>query len=194
MAGHKIVSLTLLFALALAACAPDVPAPPTLALTSTPIIITALPTATTIARPTLPPTWTPAADAPQPAEPAAPAATPTPEGASGAQFVPASPLPACATFGEDRELNSRTFAPGTAPQVFWTAVEGAASYSVALLNDAGETVFEGYTLEPTITFEADLFEPGRLYGWEAYPINPLGQQMCLARGAELFPEGLPGRQ
>lgn len=193
MADHKVALLTLLFALALAACAPAQPALPTLVPSPTPIIITALPTATTVTRPTLPPTWTPAA-AETALPPEASASTPTPEGASGAQFVPASPLPACATFGEDRERNSRTFAPGTAPQVYWTVVEGAASYSVALINDAGETVFEGYTLEPTITFEADLFEPGRLYGWEAYPINPLGQQMCLARGAELFPEGLPGVQ
>jgi len=179
--------------LALTSCAQSEIAPlPTLAPSATPIVVTALPTATPIVRPTLPPTWTPVLDT----SPASdlPAATPTAERMPAVQFVPATPLAVCAAFGEDRERNSRTFVPGTEPQVFWTAVDGATSYYIALIDDTGTIVFEGYTADPTIVFPAELFAPGRLYGWEVFPIDALGQQMCLARGAELFPEGLPGRQ
>lgn len=192
MVFHRAFAVIML-ALGMAACAQAEPAPlPTLVPSPTPIVVTALPTATPITRPTLPPTWTPVADTAPSQDNSGP--TPTVETAPAVQFVPATPFPACATFGEDRERNNRTFEPGTAPQVFWTAVEGATSYHIALIDETGSIVFESYTIEPTVTFPIELFEPGKLYGWEAYPIDSLGQQMCLARGAELFPAGLPGRQ
>lgn len=193
MTVRKPWSVVTALLLTLASCTQSEPASlPTLALSATPIVATPPPTATPIVRPTLPPTWTPVPDTPSASELSA--ATPTVERMPPVLFVPATPLAVCATFGEDRERNKRTFVPGTEPQVFWTAVEGAMSYYVALIDETGAVVFEGYTVEPTITFPADLFKPGKLYGWEAYPIDALGQQMCLARGAELFPEGLPGRQ
>lgn len=194
----KRYSLIGVVALMLAACAQAEPAPlPTLAPTLTPIVVTAPPSPTPITRPTLPPTWTPEVAAsvlPPEAGGRDNQATPTPEMASQVEFVPATLLPACATFGEDRERNVRSFVPGTAPQVFWTPVEGAVSYSVSLIDETGEILFTGYTAEPTIVFDAELLEASKLYGWEVYPIDALGRQMCFARGAELFPEGLPGRQ
>lgn len=181
--------------LAVAACAPQ--AEPTAAPpTPTAEEVTPEPSATPLElrRPTLPPTWTPSPEVGGQAQAQNVDVTPHPEGqptqppAGITQFAPATPLDVCNTFGEDRELNRRTFKIGESPQVFWTAVEGAASYSVSLIDETGQVVLTEYTVEPTITFDATLFEEGKLYGWEAYPIDALGQQMCLGRGAELFPE------
>lgn len=152
-----------------------------------------LPTATplNLVRSTLPPAWTAAPDANTQGQPDAttaadqsgqPAATQPPT------FAPATALDACTGFGEDRDRNVRTFKIGDSPQVYWTAVPGAASYSISLVDETGEKLLTDYTTDTTFTFDATLFEQTKLYGWEAYPIDPVGQQMCLARGAELFPE------
>jgi hypothetical protein len=93
----------------------------------------------------------------------------------------------CATFGEDRALNVRTYTIGQPAQVFWTPVEGAAQYSISLVDQTGAVLHLDYTANTNYTFDASLFEAGNLYGWEAYPIDSIGQQMCIARGAELFP-------
>jgi hypothetical protein len=128
-------------------------------------------------RPTLPPTWTPAATATT-----VPTATHTPT-----PVLPPTPLEVCNTFGEDTTKNTRTYVFGEPATVYWTGVEGAASYYVRLINAENETVFEDYTIQPSYTFKADLFEEGLLYGWEVYPLDPLNQQMCTSRGVELFP-------
>jgi hypothetical protein len=177
------------------ACAPQAPVVPTTAPIATTEAPTQGPTATPLdlRRPTLPPTWTPASesagDAQATLDPQSPDAQsqstqvqPTPA------FVPPTALEVCTGFGEDRTRNLRTFEIGESPQVFWTAVEGAASYSISLVDETGEVLLTDYTVEPTFTFEAETFEEGKFYGWEAYPIDPVGQQMCIGRGAELFPE------
>lgn len=141
-------------------------------------------------RATLPPTWTPS---PAPEDAADGGATPMPEiqlleEGEGAP----TPLEVCATFGEDRTLNSRTFTLGAPVQVHWTSVPGAFSYSITLINDAGEEVTTAYATQTTHVFDPSLFEAGRIYGWEAYPIDGAGRQMCFSRGAELFPDNMPG--
>ncbi|MBZ0290716.1 MAG: hypothetical protein K8I30_24030 [Anaerolineae bacterium] len=182
----------MMFIVVLAACAPEVQ-PTVIPATAevTEEIVTPQPSATPLdlRRPTLPPTWTPVSGSEAQSSTVDPAQTPGTQAPTTApQFVPATPLEVCNTFGEDLQRNKRTFTVGEAPQVFWTAVEGAASYSVSLIDETGEVLLTEYTIEPTITFDASLFEKGKLYGWEAYPIDRIGQQMCLGRGAELFPD------
>lgn len=130
-------------------------------------------------RPTLPPTWTPAASDTPTLVPATATEVP-PE-------LPPTPLEVCNTFGEDLQRNNRTYVLGEPATVFWTQVEGAASYYIRLIDAEGEMIFEDYTLNPPYIFKADLFEKDKQYGWEVYPLDPLNQQMCTSRGAELFP-------
>lgn len=176
----------------LAACAQTAPPTATPIPPTATIIVTPEATPTPLQRPTLPPTWTPVSRS-------EPEATPT-DGANAALpvdaepptlnpvLIPPTPLEVCNNFSEDFERNRRTFTPGEPATVYWTAVEGAASYYIALLDDLGLVAIDDYTLEPTYTFMPEVFEPGKLYGWQVYPIDRLGQQMCLARGAELFPD------
>jgi hypothetical protein len=161
--------------------------------------VTPAPSATPLElrRPTLPPTWTPSPD-PNGAQVQATTDTQSANVQTTAvqqvtqvpAFIPATPLEVCATLGEDRERNKRTFVIGESPQVFWIPVQGAASYSISLIDETGTVIHTDYTTEPTFTFDSTLFQQGKLYGWEVYPIDAIGQQMCLGRGAELFPEGL----
>lgn len=140
--------------------------------------------------PTFPPTWTPAAARELPVE------TPTTEAAPVIEVTLPTPLAACATFLEDAARNPRSFSIGESPQVFWTAVEGASAYHIVLVSVDPATpealpgdVFADFTSDTNYTFPAELFEAGKLYGWEVYPVDGVGQQMCLSIGAELFPAG-----
>jgi hypothetical protein len=140
--------------------------------------------------PTFPPTWTPEAAT------ETPAGTPTTEAAPVIEVTLPTPLAACATFLEDVARNQRSFAIGESPQVFWTAVQGASAYHIALVSVDPATpealpgeVFGDFTSDTNYTFPAELFQTGRLYGWEVYPVDGVGQQMCLSLGAELFPTG-----
>lgn len=182
--------------LLLAACGqqPSVETLPTLAPTALPPEETApveavSPSATPIPldRPTLPPTWTPS---PEPtragAEPAGQNTAAAPATVEQPQGQPT--LIVCGTFAVDRQRSSPTFTFGNAPVVYWTAVITAARYRINLIDESGAEIFVDYTLEPTYTFRADLFQRGKRYAWEVYPEDALGQQMCLKRGQELFPE------
>ncbi|MBZ0291547.1 MAG: hypothetical protein K8L99_03175 [Anaerolineae bacterium] len=192
----------LMIGLLLTACAQQAPTPePEVTVEVTEELATAAPTATpmSLERPTLPPTWTPspsaADDTSQQAEEATAAPIDNNEPAAPTEdpnaFIPPTALEACNSFGEDRTLNQRTFTPGAPVQVFWTPVEGAASYSVSLVNSTGSVLETEYTRETTYVFSPELFTENDLYGWEAYPIDPAGRQMCISRGAELVPDTLP---
>jgi hypothetical protein len=177
--------IILLFAcISLAACAQqeDIQALPTLAPSPTTEIVTEPPTPTEIKRATLPPTWTPV----QEVTPTATEVTPTVS--VDTPIPPPTPLEVCATFGEDRTQNKRTFTFGDSPTVYWMPVQGAVQYSISLVDETSTALYVDYTADTKFTFDASLFEQGKLYGWEAYPIDNIGQQMCLARGAELFPQ------
>lgn len=146
-------------------------------------VVTATAAPTLAPRSTLPPTWTPGVP---------PTDTPV-GGAEAATQVPPTivqpTLPeACNTFEPDLERTPRNYVAGQDVTVYWTAVDGASFYYVALTDETATVILRDYTEEPSYTFPADQFEAGKLYGWEAHPINALGIQMCLARGAELFPE------
>jgi hypothetical protein len=180
----------------LAACTNQQQALPTLIPTSTVLATTEVteqtPTSEPTRRvaPTFPPTWTPAAATDTPTE------TPTTESAPLIEVTLPTPLAACATFREDVARNSRSFSIGESPQVFWTAAEGAPAYHVALVSVDPATpealpgeVYADFTSDTNYTFPAELFEAGKLYGWEVYPVDGVGQQMCLSLGAELFPTG-----
>lgn len=141
--------------------------------------------------PTFPPTWTPAGAVTETPVDIATAAT-----SGEAQVVPPTPLEVCTALGEDITRNRRSFTLGAAPQIYWTGVQGAATYHVALVevNLATEEaqpqeIFADFTSETTYTFPAELFESGKFYGWEVYPVDGIGQQMCQSVGAELFPTG-----
>lgn len=159
------------------------------------VVETPQPTPTPLQRPTLPPTWTPS---PVPGSSEAQTAGETPSAGDTQQqaeppvvIAPPTPLEVCAVFGEDRTLNNRRFTPGAPVQVFWVGVEGAVSYSISLVNEAGEVILTSYSIEPTFLFQPDVFEPDRMYGWEVYPIDNAGRQMCFSRGAELIPDTMP---
>ena len=175
----------------LTACASQQAAPPAVtAVTPSPEVsateaLTPTPTATLAQRSTLPPTWTPGAP---------PTETPSGDAASTTDQTPAPTIvqptlpEACNTFAPDMERTPRTYVDGQDVTVYWSAVEGAGFYYVALTDETATVVFEDYTEDTSYTIPADQFESGKLYGWQAHPINALGIQMCLARGAELFPE------
>lgn len=183
----------------LVACAQEQPPAATeeiLEIVTEEAVATEAATATPFIVRTLPPTWTPSPvpeggnistdGSAEATPPAAAEENPAPE------IIPPTALVVCDTFGEDRELNRRTFTPGAPVQVFWTRVEGAASYFVTLIDQNGNTVQTDYTTEPTLVYPPEIFEPNTLYGWEAYPIDPAGRQMCVSRGAELLPDNRPG--
>lgn len=190
----RTLLLCVFIMLLLAACSPPAEVLPTLAATvEATDEPTPAPTATplNLQRRELPPTWTPSPDANQaqvpPTVEGQPQATQQQLPTQAPAFVAATPLEVCTAFGEDRERNSRTFVIGESPQVFWTAVAGAGSYSISLIDETGAVLLTDYTVETTFTFDSNLFEQGKLYGWEAFPLDGVGQQMCLGRGAELFP-------
>lgn len=140
------------------------------------------PTATLRVRPTLPPTWT-----------LTPTLSPTP---TATLVVPTrTPVviqntlpPACSTFDAVFAESDVQFNVGQSPRVTWTAVEGAELYRLILSGPGGVIINDQiYLRETTYTFEASLFTAGQLYGWEVYPINPAGIQMCFAVGLELLP-------
>jgi hypothetical protein len=155
-------------------------------------------TPTEIRRATLPPTWTPTPDPDAPEE----AAAGNPQiGGEGLAIIetgatepapmlqaPPTPLEVCFNFGEDREQNPRYYVPGQAATVVWTPVQGAQYYSIMLVNEAGESLLVEYVDGTQYTFGPELLTDRGLYGWEAYPVDSIGQQMCLSRGAQLFPD------
>ncbi|HEX2909107.1 MAG TPA: hypothetical protein VHO69_19695 [Phototrophicaceae bacterium] len=151
--------------------------PPTLALTPTPFV-----------RATLPPTWTPAAAE---ATDSITAVTEVPPAAdnNGVQSPAGKPtLEVCGPFGVNTTAFDPTFRVGNAVTVVWLPVNTAASYRINLIDDTETELFVGYTAETTFTFQADLFERGKRYGWSVYPMDALGQQMCFSVGNELFPQ------
>jgi hypothetical protein len=146
------------------------------------------PTAPPVQRPTLPPTWTPS---PVPVEAATQPPTEMPPPVSNPNVgFPAgqATLPACATFREDRSRYNTSFRLGSEALVAWAAAETAASYRVNLIDEFGNELFVGYTVETTFLFPAELFERGKRYGWNVYPMDAMGQQMCISVGGELFPQ------
>ncbi len=140
-------------------------------------------------RPTLPPTWTPSIEASQPEVTSTDPPSPV--------LQVAATLPACATFDVDREKSTSTIIAGEEPLAVWTPVQGALRYRIRLINefgdvllltnDFGEKLQSLIVLESTYSFDVDLFEPGKRYGWGVYPEDSLGQQMCDEIGAELYP-------
>lgn len=177
---------TMMFlALVMSACdnsaAPELP---TLFPTDTPapVVPTEVPsitfTPTALRQQSLPPTWT---FTPEPSN--------TPEPPTPTEIVATIEglSPACEAFGPDRAQNRRDFPLGTAPQVYWLPVAGAASYQVSLFNEFGAEIHTAYVAETTYTFPAELFEAGKAYGWEVYPRDDRAIQMCYGRGDELVP-------
>jgi hypothetical protein len=184
---NRMFQLLIVVLLAAAACTSQQSVPPT--LTPSPEMPTEVPTEPPTARPieraTLPPTWTPAAEltnTPLPTEVAPP--TPAP------LVVPTLPE-ACNDFAPDINRSPRRYAPDQEVTIYWTVVEGAEYYSIKLFDEEGSSALLDYTAEAEFTFPAELFNEGLLYGWEAYPIDDLGNQMCLSVGMELFPNAIP---
>lgn len=183
---HRI-SILLIGLVLLTACAAQQTAPP---VTTPPpdVTVTDAPTVTTAPtlapRSTLPPTWTPGVP-----ETETPVVDSTPLEQQAQPTSAEAALPeACNTFEPDMSRTPRNYVAGEDVTVYWSAVEGAGFYYVALTDEEATVVFEDYTEDTSYTFPAAQFEAGNFYGWEAHPINALGIQMCLARGAELFPE------
>jgi hypothetical protein len=197
---NKLLPALVMIALLLAACGTQssetlptlMPTPGGAVATDTPMQATEPPTPEPLIRPTLPPTWTPesgvgggdqsSSDSGLP--------TPTPESLNqppqGATDIPT--LVVCGTFVADRNRSTSTFTTGAQPQIFWSNVETAFRYRIRLLDSTGAQLFEDFSLEPSYTFPANLFEKGKVYGWSVYPEDSLGQQMCSERGAELLPQ------
>ncbi|MDW8172597.1 MAG: hypothetical protein RML73_08945 [Anaerolineae bacterium] len=191
---HKKALSLLIVIVVVSACNPtsDDPALPTLlptrpiaseTPTSEPTLSpTQGPTATPRVRPTLPPTWT-----------LTPTLSPTPTATliiptRTPVVIPNTLPPACSTFDAVFAESDVQFNIGQAPRVAWTPVEGAELYRLILSGPGGAIINDQiYLRETTYTFEAGLFQAGQLYGWEVYPINAAGIQMCFAVGLELLP-------
>lgn len=148
-------------------------------LTSVP---TDAPTSAPLIRPTFPPTWTPTPRAVE----ETPIVTPVSQDA-GTQAGGNAPLAVCELFSDDRDRYDPEFPLGSDITVAWLPVEGAVNYRVRLTDENGKELFFAETTETSYTFSADLFESGNLYGWSVYPIDILGQQMCIDAGSELYP-------
>lgn len=140
-------------------------------------------------RPTLPPTWT---SPPGPSE-----LLVTPSDTSPPVPQVAATLEVCTLFDIDREKSASTITPGVPPVAAWTPVRDALRYRIRLINEFGEAILltndfgeklqSLIVLEPSYSFDSDLFEPGKRYGWGVYPEDSLGQQMCDEIGAEFYP-------
>ena len=189
MRRQPIIAFAICFAFLLAACQPDsAPALPTLAEVAPPtteVPSTAAPpteapaTATPFVRATLPPIFTPTAS---------PTHTPLPPTATlTAQPIVSELLEVCRTFNINRETSQTEFLFGTTPRVEWFAVEGAAFYRVSLKDRFGLEIFNDFTEDTSFIFPIELFDKGALYGWEVYPLDAAGIQMCYGLGSELFP-------
>jgi hypothetical protein len=189
--GIRYVLLGVLV-MVISACSGNTEVLPTLIPSSTPppatatleVVATATtePTATTVrTRPTLPPTFTPTVEAsPTPTETSS---VPTPT-----LFVPATANTDCNIFDIVFEQTTPQFQIGSQPTVAWTPLPGAELYLLRLLQSGGFVVQDNiYIAETTYTFDASLFRENFTYGWEVYPINNAGDQMCFSIGTELIP-------
>ena len=180
-----LCSMALLFA---TACGGQ---PQTVAPTVTPAFIpsptpepgTPAPTATPRARATLPPTWTPAAEAAT--------ATPTfftPQVDLTQQALLLTPtLPVCAEFGEDRARNTGTFVAGEPATVYWTAVRGATAYEVRLLDRNLQPLATATVTGTSYTFRGETLQPFTPYGWDVRPYNANNAPLCASIGGALLP-------
>ena len=185
----KHIAGILVVIVVLAACASQQAAAPTAtATTEAPTEIpTEAQTQQPVQRSTLPPTWT---EAPETTNTALPTAVPLPSTTPDASIPTAEVAtytPSCDTFGPDLNRLNRTFTPGEDVPVYWLPVPEAQFYQVSLLDDQGKVVFSDLTDQTGYVFRADLFKADRIYGWQAHPINALGQQFCQDRGSELVP-------
>lgn len=140
--------------------------------------------ATPLRRPTLPPPM--ATETPTPTATTTSTATPAPSATP--VFVFATPNPDCVAFDVVYEQSTVSFEIGASPRAVWTPINGAQLYRLALRMSNGFVVNENiYVAETTYSFPPDLFVEGQTYGWDVYPINSAGDQMCFAVGAELIP-------
>ncbi len=194
MRQYKPLTWLVIALVLLTACTPQPQTLPTLIPTNTIPATDEAPEQTPTAEPTrripptFPPTWTPAAEV------VATLATVATEASNTVQIIPPTALEVCNTLGEDIDRNTRTFPLGAAPMVAWTGVQGAATYHISLIavdmatpDAQPNETFADFTTDTTYTFPPELFEAGKFYGWEVYPVDGVGQQMCQSVGAELFP-------
>ncbi len=192
----KAFAAILVLSTLLAACSQGPEVLPTLAPSLAPANVedaTAIPTdvpatSAPFERPTLPPTWTSApvlTNTPRPSNTPPPSNTPDPN--IPTVVLPTRP-PSCDTFGPDLSQLSRTYAKDQDVTVYWIDIPEAAFYKIQLLDDQGREKFADLTGDASYTFTADHFDYGKVYGWQATPMNALGQQICRPIGAELVPE------
>jgi hypothetical protein len=172
----------------LAACETQTPAPtPTLEPSLTP---TDAPSSTPLARATLPPQWTPTDTPTEPPEPI----PPTDDVRLQVILTEPSAPEVCASFGPDIAVNPTEVVVGQAVQVFWNPAETATDYELRLFDDRGMPMEVIRTEELTQRFEADNFEPNRVYGWQVIPFGDGFDPLCLPQGGEfriLFPTITP---
>ena len=132
-------------------------------------------------RATLPPTWTPTATW-------TPTETPTVFVPTSTPFVPRNTLPAsCGQFDVVFADSTIEFPIGSTPRIAWVGIEGAELYRVILTGPRGIVNDQIYLSETSYSFDASLFRVGDIYGWEVYPIDAAGIQMCFSVGMELIP-------
>jgi len=144
-----------------------------------------IPTATSapIIRPTLPPTWTPTS---------APTETPTQvRSPTSTPFIPPpstgndpNQSESCLNYRVDFEASTEEFRLGTSPTIAWTPVDGVGLYRVYVIDEFENQLFFELTTETTLQIPAETFTELGTYGWSVEPLDPVGIQMCTARGSE----------
>jgi hypothetical protein len=72
--------------------------------------------------------------------------------------------------------------------LIWQALPEASAYYIRLNNPAGVMVFEDMTSATTYVFLAELFGSPGVYGWEAWPVDAAGVEICFAISGEILVE------
>lgn len=134
---------------------------------------------TPLPRPTLPPTWTPEAEA---------TATITQLPPTATAFIPSgdttSQSEACLNYRVDFDVATREFRLGSSPTIAWTPVEGVGLYRIYVIDEFENQIYFDLVTETTVVIPAETFTYVGLFGWSVEPLDTVGVQMCTARGGE----------
>ncbi|MBN1202337.1 MAG: hypothetical protein JXJ20_10820 [Anaerolineae bacterium] len=140
----------------------------------------------------LPPTWTPWSR---------PTVTPLPTSAlgdnglnDGGSLSISSPVPQAPTWTPlpdyCNELNPRGEDPeiyiGEAATIKWDPIASVPMYLVEVRQPGGGIVLNEYTEGASMTISSETFEARGVYGWQVWPVDANGMQICFPISGEII--------